>query len=194
MLEIESNDGTILTKSTNTDLIWEFRESDKRNIAREFIAHFANKLCVYSGAVGQLYSNYEIFFPREENGRLVILPDQFSYHDTFQGLPEAAVKPTGFYIVPKIKSSKKEMLIRLPIKTRDQNFRDVPIQIGLHFINRQLKSPILPVVVKGDLRELDHNMPALHLHCIDINQLTLLSKFETDNISKIIIGRLEDIK
>lgn len=193
MLEIESNDGTVLPKSSNTDLIWDFREFEKRNVAREFITHFANKLCVHSGTVSQLYSNYKIFFPREENGRLVILPDPYSYHDTFQGLSEDAVKPTGLYIVPKIKSSKNEMLLRIPLKTKTQAFRDVPIQTGLYFINRQRSSPLLPVVVKGDLRELDQNMPALHLHCIDIKQLSLLSKLETDNLSKVILERLKDI-
>ncbi len=190
---LESNDGTPLPKTGNADLTWDFREFEKRNVAREFIMHFENNLCIYSGTVSQLYSNYTIFFPRDENGRLVILPDPYSYHDTFQSISELAVKPTGLYIVPNMSSSENQMLLRIPIKTKSTPFRDVPLHVGLQVINQRRSSPLLPVVVKGDLREFDHKMPALHLHNISLEQLRFLSKLEIDNLTHVITKRLNNI-
>ena len=192
---LESSDGTVLEETDNKDLIWDFEKFSQRNIARDFIMRFENNLCVYSGTVGQLYSNYSIFFPKEERGRLVILPNPYSHHDTFQGIPDSAVKATGLHIVPDMKSDKHQMMLRIPLKTKHEPFRDVPLQVGLQLINKRRPPslPLLPVVIKGDLREFDQSMPMLHLHCISLQSLTSLSNMESNNIRDVIINRLKNI-
>ena len=83
----------------NKDLVWELDGFNQKQEAIDFAMGFENKLCVFSGTVGQLYTNYNIFFPQEESRKLVILPNPYAHHDTFHGIPEAAVSATGLYII-----------------------------------------------------------------------------------------------
>jgi hypothetical protein len=48
----------------------------------------------------------------------------------------------------------------------------------------------LPVLVKGDLREFNQQMPYLHLHRLQVARLTRLSSFERDDIQHTITRKL----
>jgi hypothetical protein len=179
-----------VSKSTdNKDLIWDIDTFKQRKRAHEFVLNFENKLCVYSGSVEQLYTNYNIFMPAEENSRLVILPNPYAHHDIFHGIPDEAVKPTGLYIVP---GEKGELLLRIPLRTGGKPFHLVPLQVGFKLINQRRPAhlPLLPVLVKGDLRELDARTPCLHLHAISLSNMDNLSPLEINEIRRTILDRM----
>ncbi len=175
--------------SQNKDLIWEMDTFKQRRSAHEFVMHFENKLCVFSGSVEQIYTNYSIFFPPEEHRRMVILPNPSAHFDICQGVPEEAVKPTGLFIVP---NAKRELMLRIPLKGQAAAFRDLPLQVGMQLVNarRPTHLPLLPVLVKGDLRELDARTPCLHLHALSLSNLKKLSAMEVGAMRRVILSRL----
>jgi hypothetical protein len=177
-------------KEQNKDLIWDLDAFKQRKRAHEFVLNFENKLCVFSGSVQQLYTNYNIFMPAEENSRLVILPNPYAHHDIFHGIQEAAVKATGLYIVP---GQDGELMLRIPVRSAESPVRTVPLQVGFRLINQRRPSnlPLLPVLVKGDLRELDARTPCLHLHSISLSNMTRLSPLELNEIRRTILDRMK---
>ena len=48
----------------------------------------------------------------------------------------------------------------------------------------------LPLLVKGDLREFDQQLPYLHLHRLQLAKLPLLSNFEREDIRQSITRKL----
>lgn len=174
----------------NNDLIWNLDTFKQRKRAHEFVLGFENKLCVFSSSVEQLYTNYNIFMPAEENSRLVILPNPHAHHDIFNGIPETATKPTGLYIVP---GKNNELLLRIPLRSNTTPHRTVPLQIGFRLVNQRRPEhlPLLPVLVKGDLRELDARTPCLHLHAITLRYLADLSTLDVNAIRRTILERLQ---
>lgn len=181
----------------NRDLVWDLDVFQKRKRAQDFVMGFENQLCVYSGSVEQLYTNYNIFFPKEENRKLVILPNPYAHHDTFQGIVESVVKPTGLFIVPANPlQATKRLNIILPLKGSQGNKgRPVPLEVGLNLINqkRPANRPFLPVLMKGDLRELDEDTPCLHLHMLNLAALTGISQLEMNDIERVVLERLENL-
>lgn len=181
----------------NNDLIWNLEAFKQRKRAHDFVLGFENKICVYSGSVSQLYTNYNIFFPKEENRKLVILPNPYAQHDNFNGIAENFVKPTGLYILPADASAPdaKQLLLRIPLRSATSQFRQVPLQVGLRVINqrRPADKPLLPVLVKGDLRELDERTPCLHLHALQLNGVAALSQMELNDIRRVILHRLAQL-
>lgn len=188
----DHNNIDVTQKQDNNDLVWDLEAFKQRKIAHEFVLNFENKLCVFSGTVSQLYTNYNIFMPAEENSRLVILPNPYAHHDIFNGVEEDAVKATGLYIVP---GEKGELLLRIPLRSGDQPFRAVPLQIGFRLINQRRPPhlPLLPILVKGDLRELDARTPCLHLHAITLSRLSQLSAMEVNEIRKTVLERMRTL-
>ena len=180
----------------NKDLVWDLDTFKQRQSAIDFVMGFENKLCVFSNSVEQLYTNYNIFFPKEENRKLVILPNPYAHHDSFNNIPESAIVATGLNIVPGAIAGKKGPLLTIPFKSGKTTYRSVPLQVGLRVLNQQRppEQPLLPVLMKGDLRELDAKTPCLHLHCIRIDRLEKLSNLERQSIRKVIIDRLMAIK
>ncbi|MDQ2075061.1 hypothetical protein RBH33_00020 [Marinimicrobium sp. ABcell2] len=179
----------------NKDLVWDLDAFSQRRKATDFVMGFENKLCVYSGAVEQIYTNYNIFFPKEEERKLVILPNPYAPHDTFNGIPQEAVSATGLYIVPGRVGDKDGLLLRIPFRSGNSKFRTVPLQVGLRVVgqSRTPDRPLLPVLMKGDLRELNADTPCLHLHTIQLDQLEKHSMLERDSLRKVIqhhLGRL----
>lgn len=180
----------------NKDLVWDLDAFQKRQAAQEFVMGFENKLCVYSASVEQLYTNYNIFFPKEESRKLVILPNPYAHHDTFTGVAEASVRATGLFVVPADPGDRLGRLnIILPLKGENANRRRVPLEVGLRLINqkRPLDKPFLPVLMKGDLRELDPNTPCLHLHMLQLSTLPRLSGLEVKDIQQVILDRLQEL-
>ncbi len=157
---------------------------------------FENRLCVYSNSVEQLYTNYNIFFPKEENRRLVILPNPYAHHDVFHGVPEEAVSATGLNIIPGEMIGKSGLFLTIPFKSGKTRYRAVPLQVGLRVINSQRPEdrPLLPILKKGDLRELEASTPCLHLHSINMEHLSHLSNLQSKGIHDVIVERLQVIQ
>lgn len=180
----------------NKDLIWDLDTFNQRQRAIDYVLGFENKLCVYSPTVEQLYTNYNIFFPREEARKLVILPHPYAPHDTFNGIPESAVTSTGMTITPGVYKEKLALFLRIPFKRGAVKLRSIPLQLGLRVINQQClpHKPFLPLLMKGDLRELDSSIPCLHLHRVHVDRLESHSELERHAIEKVIRQRLSELE
>jgi hypothetical protein len=138
------------TEQSNNDLVWDMKEFKHRKLATDFVKRFENKLCVYSGSVEQLYSNYNIYFPEDEGRKMVILPDPYAYHDTFQGIDEGAIQMTGLTIVPGELIGKQGLHLTIPVKDKEgkRKYRVVPLQAGLQAINKR-RPPDKPFLPRG---------------------------------------------
>ena len=182
-------------ETNNNDLVWDLAAFNQRQRAIDFVMGFENKICVFSNSVEQLYTNYNIFFPREEARKLVILPNPYAHHDTFNGIPEGAVTATGMEIIPGMLKEKLTLFLRIPFKSGAVKVRTVPLQMGLRIVQQQCppSRPFLPVLMKGDLRELDASIPCLHLHRIHVNRLRSHSTLDKNDIEKVIQKRLADL-
>lgn len=180
----------------NKDLIWDLDGFRARQLAATFIKRFENKLCVYSASVEQLYTNYGIYFPEEEHRRMVILPDPYAFHDTFQNVPELAVVKTGMNIVPGEVVGKTGLYLTVPFKTpTGTKSRVIALQAALRVINerRPPENPFLPVLMKGDLREFQQRAPMLHLHCVQLAKLGGRSALERSSMQRVITSKLPSI-
>lgn len=180
----------------NKDLIWDLDGFQRRQLAADFIKRFENKLCVYSSSVEQLYTNYHIYFPEEEHRKMVILPEPYAYHDTFQNVPELAVVKTGMNIIPGEVAGKQGLYLTVPVKGgQGRQAKVIALQAALRAINerRAPDNPFLPVLVKGDLREFQQRMPMLHLHCVQLDRLGQRSELERSSMRRVIAGKLPSI-
>lgn len=179
----------------NKDLVWDLNSFSQRQRAVAFVMGFENKLCIFSSAVGQLYTNYNLFFPTEESRSLVILPNPYAPHDTYNGIPLSAITATGLNIVQGQKNGKDTLLLSIPFKRGKAKYRLVPLKVGLHLIKQRLPPGklFLPVLMKGDLRELNSTTPCLHLHCIHVNRLENHSVLVRNGIKSVIEGRLASL-
>lgn len=180
----------------NRDLVWDLDSFKRRQLAADFIKRFENKLCVYSSSVEQLYTNYNIYFPEEEHRKMVILPDPYAYHDTFQNVPEQAVVKTGMNIVPGELVGKRGLYLTVPVKSGDgRQAKVIALQAALRLIGerRSPDDPFLPVLVKGDLREFKQQAPMLHLHCVQLGKLGGRSELERSGIRQVITAKLPTI-
>lgn len=180
------------SQQQNSDLVWELDRLHQHNRAMNFIRLFENRFCVFSSTVRQLYTNYSIFFPEESSRQMVILPDPYAFHDTFNYLNPEAIKTTGLHIIPGNLIGKQGLY--LMISHKDKKVRSVPIpfQEGIRQILRRSNTdnPFLPVLVKGDLREFNDQLPCLHLHRLNLNELESLSNLEREGIRTIITQKL----
>lgn len=184
----------------NKDLVWDLESFRRRKIAQELILGIENQLCVYSSSVEQLYTAYDIFFPKEENRKLVILPNPYVPHDTFQGIPSDAVRPTGLFLAAADESELNQeagggihtLHMIIPISREAKKYRRVPLAVGIKMIDskRGSDNPFLPVVMKGDLREFNQDTPCLHLHSLNLGKVGMLSALERASMTKVISDRL----
>jgi hypothetical protein len=179
----------------NSDLIWGLDHISQQQRATDFVKRFENKLCVFSPTVNQLYSNYSIFFPEDQDRNMVVLPDPYAFHDTFNHIPADAVQATGLHIVPGETINRSGLYI--VITQQDNNVRSIPIPFkeGLRQILKRFQGndPFLPVLKKGDLREFDSDMPCLHLHRLRLSALADFSVLERQGIKNIISEKIMGI-
>lgn len=184
-----------LSMTDNPDLAWDLEEIINRQRAMDFVMQFEHTLCVYSGAVQQLYSNYNIFFPKEQDRKMVILPDPAAYHDTFHGIPPDAVSETGLYIIPGQLIEKDGLFLTNLLKDRSMGPRQIPFEAAARKIKakRPQDDPFLPLLAKGDLREFNDSWPVLHLHRLQMPRLAARSALERAAISEVINERLEEL-
>lgn len=175
-------------------LIWQLGHFNNHQRAINFVQQFQETLCVFSGPVSQLYTNYEISVPEADDRSLIILPNPYAYHDTFNGIPENSVRPTGISIIPGELVDKEGLHITLPMmRNGERIIRPVPLKAGLWALMKREKEndPFLPVITKGDLRAFRKDDPSLHLQRIIPSRLTERSRMEVSSIQRVIREKLK---
>jgi hypothetical protein len=179
----------------NPDLAWDLGEGIDRDRAVDFIMQFETTLCVYSASVEQLYSTYNIYFPREYHRRMVILPDPAAFHDTFHGVVVESVIMTGLYIIPGELIGEEGLYLANVKKDRTLGDRRIPFEAGMRTImkNRAADDPFLPVLAKGDLRGFEESWPVLHLHRVKLGELSHRSELDRTNIRNVVTEKLESL-
>lgn len=175
------------------DLDWDLDAITDRREAIAFLQRFENRLCIYSGYVEKLYSNYSLVVPEEDHGGITILPAEQAWHDTFQNIPADAVRPTGIHILPGETLGHHGLYLKIPGEHPLAASRELPFQEGLRLLIQRYQArqdSFLPVLIKGDLREYEARMPSLHLHRIVVSALDHLSRLEIDTLRGVIADHL----
>lgn len=182
-----------LSRPQNQDLIWDLNCIARRELAERFMKLFENRLCVYSESVRQLYTNYDLHFPSDQGRKMVVLPNPYAFHDTLHGIEALAVRKTGLCVLPGAVLGKPGLLLTTQIKEGGPAPKTMAFKPALaQIISNQKKigDVFLPIMMKGDLREFDQQMPYIHLHRLQVNRLTRLSSFERDDIQQTITRKL----
>lgn len=182
-----------LSKPQNQDLIWDLDSIARRELAERFIRLFENRLCVYSDSVAQLYTNYNLHFPADYGRKMVILPNPYAFHDTLHGIERVAVRKTGLCVIPGMVNGKPGLLLTTLMKEGGPAPKTMPFKPALAQIissQRKIGDEFLPILMKGDLREFDQQMPYLHLHRLQVDKLLRLSSFERSDIQHTITKKL----
>ena len=177
----------------NQDLIWDMDNMAKRELAELFMQLFENRLCVYSESVNQIYTNYSLHFPHEQGRKMVVLPNPYAFHDNLHGIHSTAIRKTGLCVVPGVVLGQPGLLMATQLKMGGPMPKTVPFKRALaQIISSQNKigDTFLPIMMKGDLREFDQQMPYIHLHRLQVEQLTRLSTFERQDIQQTITRKL----
>jgi hypothetical protein len=180
----------------NGDLVWGLEGISQRQRAIDFVMKFENRLCIYSSTVEKLYTNYSLYFPPGENHSMVVIPNQYAYHDTFNNLNEESVLDTNFDIIPGQMIGKTGLYLRIPFKEGNVlTTRPIPFRFAVErmILNSSGQNPFIPVLVKGNLREFELENPYLHLHRIDLSKITKLSEFEIKDIQRVIWGKFKEL-
>jgi len=172
-------------------LIWHLRGIIYKEKAVNFLKRFEDALCVFSGAVSQIYANYNIWPITADNSKLLVLPNPNAHHDIFQAIEGDAVVKTGLFILPGEAVGKQGLYLGQKNK-KSGRLDFVPLDKGLRKVAEQMPEdePFLPVITNKDLRELDSKNPILHLHRLKAQKLNQVSTFEAGTIRKTIEGKM----
>lgn len=181
-----------LMNQPNKDLEWSLDSIQQRRSAAEFVLQFERRLCIYSASVEQLYTNYTINFPNSESSKMVILPNPYAFHDTFNGVTPGSLRDTGLYIIPGDTIGRQGLYLIAKFGNHKVEAAPIPFRHALRKIlsTQAGDDPFLPVLVKGDLREFNSNTPALHLHRIRLNDIKGMSQFDRQGMKKSISEKL----
>jgi len=179
----------------NPDLAWDLEDFNHRQRAMDFVMQFESTLCVYSSTVQQIYTTYNMFFPREWDSKLVILPDPAVFHDTFFHIEPKAVVATGLYIIPGELIDKEGLFLANVDENRSLGKRQFPFESALKAIikNRPEDDPFLPVLAKGDLREFEQSWPVMHLHRVKPAVLAEISNLDRTSLFNVINEKLDTL-
>jgi hypothetical protein len=179
----------------NTDLAWDLDDFSQAQRAMDFVLQFEQTLCVYSPSVEQIYSTYNMFFPQDWDRKLVILPDSGAFHDTFFHVGTSAVTATGLYIIPGELIDRTGLYLANVDEDRNLGARQLPFTTGMQAImqKRDDNDPFLPVLAKGDLRELEQSWPVLHLHRVNPRVIDNMSDLDRTNLTNVVTEKLESL-
>jgi hypothetical protein len=161
----------------------------------DFVMQFEHTMCVYSPSVEQLYTNYNMYFPKELQRKLVILPDPTAFHDTFFFIDNRAVVATGLYIIPGELIERQGLFLSNVLEDRSLGRRQIPFEAGMRaiMINRPDDDPFLPVLAKGDLRSFEQAWPVMHLHRVKPLVLAEISDLDRVQLGNVIMEKLESL-
>lgn len=180
--------------SENPDLAWDLDFIHQQR-AMDFVLQFEETLCVYSPSVRQIYSNYNIYFPKDWGSKAVILPDPNAFHDTFNFVEREAIVATGLHIIPGDMIQKSGLFLANVNQDRSLGSRQIPFVEGMRAVVRQRPQddPFLPILAKGDLREFEQSWPVLHLHRVRLGEMSNLSEMDRRSIAEAIREKLESL-
>lgn len=183
------------SENTAPDLVWNLDNISDKEKAANFLRLFERSLCVFSSAVSQLYASYSISQLSQTSGTLVVIPDPYASHDTFQSIKEKAVAGTGLFIIPAEAANKSEGLYLMHRSRKTGKYSTIPLHDGIRRIsaNMAASSPFLPVITNKDLRELPNRAPILHLHRLDTRKLDHLSSFQISDITQTITEKMSNL-
>ena len=174
----------------NYQLIWNLHGIRYKEKAVNFLQRFEDSLCVFSGAVSQVYANYNIWPITADNSKLLVLPNPHAHHDIFQSIDSGAVIRTGLYIMPGEVIGKKGLLLSHRSR-HNSKLKVTPLGKGLKKVARQMGTPFLPVITNRDLKELNRESPILHLHRLVPERLSSHSQFEMRTIRGTIEEKMD---
>ncbi|MEM7003518.1 MAG: hypothetical protein AAF529_22215 [Pseudomonadota bacterium] len=179
----------------NSDLAWDLDEFSEAKRAKDFVMQFEQTMCVYSPSVLQIYSNYNMYFPEDWDRKLVILPDASAFHDTFFHIENEAVMATGLYIIPGQLINREGLYLTNMDADKRLGRKQVPFEAGMRAImaKRPSGDPFLPVLAKGDLRELEHSWPVMHLHRVKPAVIANMSNLDRSSLTGVINEKLESL-
>lgn len=182
-------------QQANNDLVWSLEGFSKQEMAKEFVSRFESRLCVYSPSVRQIYTNYSLDFPNGQSNRMVVLPNPYAFHDTFNSVDGEAVRDSGLFIVPGALIKKSGLYVIVKFKNQKVKAAPIPIRQALKRMVRSgsEEDPFLPILIKGDLREFNSDTPCLHLHRIKLPELSHCSDYEKSAIKKAIFKKMSDL-
>ena len=174
------------------DLVWNLNNISDKEKAASFLCLFEQSLCVFSAAVSQLYANYSISKLSQQAGNLVVIPNPYASHDTFQSIEREAVIGTGLFIIPGNAVNSSEGLCLMQRSRKTGKYNTMPLTEGIERIanNMPNNTPFLPVITNKDLRELPNRAPILHLHRLDTRKLKYLSSFQINDINQTISNKM----
>jgi hypothetical protein len=178
-----------------SDLVWSLDNISDKEKAASFLRLFERSLCVFSAAVSQLYASYSISQLSQTAGTLVVIPDPYASHDTFQSITEHAVAGTGLFIIPGEAIKKSGGLYLMHRSRKTGKYNTIPLHDGIRRMSASMadNNPFLPVITNKDLRELPNRAPILHLHRLDIRKLDHLSTFQINDISRTITDKMDTL-
>ncbi len=183
-----------VAEQNNSDLIWDMHRLSDRARAQRFVLQFQDKLCVFSGTVRQLYTNYGMHFPEDYERNLVILPNPYAFHDTFNHVNEEAITATGFHIIPGEAIKRKSLYMLIKPKDPKMPVKPIPMKRALGVLQqmRTEEDPFLPVLLKGDLKPFQGKIPCLHLHRLRLPYLSpRITSFEKQEIKRVVLERMQ---
>lgn len=171
----------------NEHLVWDLSQVADYEKACRFVLGFRQSLCVYSPPVQQLYTNYDIVVPKDNERKLTILPNPQAAHDTFDFINADASLETGVFIIP---TPGGELQLMMPLQMG--GWSTLPLTVGLNLMQERLgpDQPFLPVLTKGDLREQSPSRPTLHLHRLALERIRDRSELEIRSIRRTIQDNL----
>ncbi|ROR97950.1 hypothetical protein EDC56_3619 [Sinobacterium caligoides] len=178
------------------ELNWDLHAITNRDEAIDFLRRFENKLCIYSSFVNIIYSSYQFLIPDNANYEISVLPSQIAHHDNFHRIPKEAVVDTGIFLYPGECSGDSGLFIKIPCPLGLVSSREMPFKAGLLDVIKQFQARdeiFLPIVIKGSLREYESRVPSLHLHTIDLKQLSHLSELELESLQRVVVDNLMKI-
>jgi hypothetical protein len=169
-------------------LVWDLSRLADHQRATAFAMRFRQSLCVYSPPVMQLYTNYDILVPKDNERKLTILPNPGADHDTYSFINADAVMTTKLFIAPTPEGD-----LQLLAPTATGGWKALPLGVGLNLVQNKMGDvAFLPVLTKGDLRELRPAQPVLHLHRIQLDKIRGRSEMETRSILRVIQENLAE--
>jgi hypothetical protein len=169
-------------------LVWDVSRLRDPERALRFAQRFRQSLCVFSPVVEQLYTNYVLHYSRSPEPRLVVQPNLAIEEDTFNHITADALVPTGVFI-----SAAADDSAQLHFRVGEGVEQVLALGAGLNFVDRKLwPSPLLPVLVNGDLRETPKGHPILHLHRLELGKITGRSAMEMKSLRLTIQDRLKE--
>ena len=186
-------EGSAADIQSDESLVWSLRAFQDHQRAVAFVNHFSQYLCVYSSKVHQLYAAYDIIVPMEGDLELVVSPHLEEFLDTWYDIPEEAIKPAGFTILPGSVVQRQGAFLHLPDEKGGGKGRAVPLTAGLKEVSDAFDARddvFLPVITKGDLRALRKQDPTLHLHRLDLTVMGNKSRFELSDMRNAIRKKL----